>query len=272
MTTRRGGFTLVELLVVTVLAAITLAAVYETLIKQEESYRAGGAMIAGQETVRTALGVLEAELREIAAIDDGVAGGGDIRIAAPDSIVFRAQRKIGFICEVSKSEKWAVAWSLGDPFAAGDSLLLFVDGDSIRYQDDSWAPAQVNSATATSSATCEAEWPGVQLQKIGLSGHDLTGVQLGSPVRSFDWVTYGLYRFGGMGWGLGRHGRDEPARYLVGNIAENGLRFRYFDVNGDATGDPAAVNRIQIAVQTRPPEGTGVESTNMTTNLFLRNN
>ncbi|MFW6331268.1 MAG: prepilin-type N-terminal cleavage/methylation domain-containing protein, partial [Gemmatimonadota bacterium] len=36
----RGGFTLVELLIVTVLGALTLGVVYETLIVQEKSFAA----------------------------------------------------------------------------------------------------------------------------------------------------------------------------------------------------------------------------------------
>lgn len=278
MRIRQSGFTLVEMLVVTVLAAITLAAVYETLIVQEQTYRAGGAMIQDQESLRTALGILEAELREVGTMGGSAVGGSDIAVATPDSVVFRAQRKIAFICALSRSSQWIVTYSLSDPFVSGDELMLFVDGDSLRYQDDSWSTATVSSSTSTSDAGCEAKWPGVPLEKVQLTGHDLTGVRVGSPVRSYEWVTYGLYSFGPLGWGLGRHGQNESPTFLVGGLAPpgQGLAFQYFDGNGQPTTVGSQVARMTIGMQTKPvgtaSSGTAAQPARLSSNLFLRNN
>lgn len=273
MRLRQSGFTLVEMLVVTVLAGITLAAVYETLIVQEQTYRAGGAMIQDQESLRTALGILEAELREVGTIGGSEVGGSDIAVASADSVVFRAPRKIGFVCTLSRSDKWMVTYSLSDPFVAGDELMLFVDGDSLRYQDDSWSTATVSSVTSTSDAACEAKWPGTPLQKVQLTSHDLTGVRVGSPLRSYEWVTYGLYSFGPLGWGLGRHGEGDSPTFLVGGLDApgHGLTFQYFGADGLSTTVGSEVTRMTIDMKTAPV-GTAAEPAHLSSNLFLRNN
>lgn len=275
MRTRQAGFTLVELMVVALLTAVTLAGVYQTLMVQEESYETATVMIRDQESVRTALGILESELREIGSIGGSAIGGTDIENAAAGSITFRAQRKTAFMCKVSRAEKWAVVWLLGDPFEAGDPLLLFVDGDSIRFADDRWDTTTVTSAQSTSDSDCENYWPGVPVQLIRLDNQDLTDVAVGAAMRSYEWVTYSLYEFGHLGWGLGRlrKGEDQPD-YLVGGLAPpgRGLEFTYFTPTGTTTTDPTQVARMRITVRTDPTGKTNVESTEMTTNLYLRNN
>ena len=281
MTTRRPGFTITELLIVVVLTGVTLAAVYQTLMVQEKSYRAGGAIIRDQDALRTAIGILESELREVSTIGSTI-GGSDIRVAATDSVVFRAQRKIAFTCDLSRNDKWLIVATQGDLFVPGDSLLLFVDGDSLKYQDDLWRAASVETVQSTTNADCAARFPGypVQQLRVGSSSlvgsllvNDLTGVRKWAPVRSFEWVTYGIYNFGHLGWSLGRHGQGESAKYLVGGLAPRGegLRFRYYNTAGSFATGVTDIARIRVNMTTDPTSQGATPST-MTTNLYLRNN
>ncbi|MFW5951638.1 MAG: PilW family protein, partial [Gemmatimonadota bacterium] len=196
----RGGFTLVELLIVTVLGALTLGVVYETLIVQEKSFAAARGVMDDQETLRTGLGILESELREVGSIGGDAIGGTDFATIDSDELRFRAQRKLGFICTLHRNDKWALVHSFGDPFVQGDGLLLFVEGNPDTGADDEWDDTVVTSAQEDDDATCLDRWPGVPLQLLKLENQDLTGVTAGSPVRGYEWVTYGLYDFGDLGW------------------------------------------------------------------------
>jgi hypothetical protein len=181
---------------------------------------------------------------------------------------------MGFLCKVSRAEKWAVIWTLGDEFDAGDPILIFVDGDSIRYNDDRWDTTTVTNASTDDDSDCAAYWPGVPLQLIRLDNQDLNDVAVGAPIRSFEWVTYALYNFGPLGYGLGRlrEGEESPD-YLIGGLdPESGLQFTYYDPDGNETTDPTNIARVRITVVTEPETNTDVASTSMTTNLYLRNN
>lgn len=274
MTTRQAGFTLVELMIVSVIAALMMAAVYETLIVQEKTYEVGGLMMQDQESLRTSLGILESELREVGAIGDSAIGGSDFAIASSDSVVFRAQRKIAFVCSLSRNEKWMITAALGDPFAAGDSLLVFIDNDSTTHQDDEWNTAVVSSVSSSSDAACQAEWPGKPIQLVKVGSHDMAGVMPGAPVRSYQWVTYGLYEFPRMGWSLGRRTVGGQPKFLVGGLGPpgEGLRFDYYTPAGAQTVDPKEISRLKITVTTDPPGSSRVEPTTLSTNLYLRNN
>ena len=273
MRIRRSGFTIVEVLAVTFMAAITLAAVYETLIVQDRANVNDPSAMGELAPARRALGLLEAELREAGTIGGSAVGGSDIAVASRDSVVFRAQRKIGFVCQRSRSGTSILAWSLGDRFVAGDRLLVFVDGDATRHEDDRWALATVAEASVALHAGCRERWPSMPLQELWIRDQDLTGVQPGSPVRSFEWVTYGLYRFDEVGWGLGRHTGDDSPELLLAGLAPpgRGLSLEYFDQDGNPTTRGSDVARMRIGMSMDPVE-PAAEPVRLSTNLFLRNN
>jgi prepilin-type N-terminal cleavage/methylation domain-containing protein len=273
MNTHRPGFTLIELLIVAVIAGLVMAAVTEGLAMQERTYRASASMIRGQDGLRTALGVLESELREVGSIGGAVLGGSDIAVATRDSVRFRAQRKIGFVCALSRNDRWILTWTHSDPFENGEQLLLFVDGDSLTHRDDRWDAVQT-SGVASAGSGCVTDRPaGTTLQRVNLTGYDLTGVRLGAPVRSFVWTTYGIYSFGAQGWGLGRRDAGGQLSYLVGELAGpgQGLVFSYYTPTGAVTWDGEQVARIQIDAKT-DPRLPGTPSIEHSTQIFLRNN
>jgi hypothetical protein len=263
-------------MIVAVLTAVVLVGIYQTLAVQEKSYEAASLLIQDQEALRTALGILESELREVSSIGGSDIGYSDIRSAASGSITFRAQRKTGFVCKMSRGENWAVTWVLGDEFEPSDPILLFVDGDSVSYRDDRWDTTTISSAASETDTDCSSYWPGVPLQLVKFGDSQaLDSVAVGAPIRSYEWVTYSLYDFGDLGYGLGRweQGEEEPD-FLIGGLAApgTGLQFTYYTPDGTETTDETQISRVRISVQTDPAGNSGVEATQMSTNLYLRNN
>jgi prepilin-type N-terminal cleavage/methylation domain-containing protein len=292
MRTRQSGFTLVELLVVVVIAAVVMGAVVQSLVLQERTYRATGEQVRGQDGLRIALGVLEAELRDAATnvgTHGATLGGSDILVAGRDSVVFRAQRNLGFVCEVHSNVKHVHIWAISplDSFV-GDSLyLVFRDGDPATAADDRWIAARANNIDPVATVACPGK-PGTpeshtRLALKHLDGSDiddgvLAHVLPGAPVRSVQNVTYGLYEMGDD-WALRRRAQADTLQTLVRGLAPRGegLVFTYMDANGntltgDPLGDPTQVGAIRITARTAPHPGSGAHAAELTTNIFLRNN
>jgi prepilin-type N-terminal cleavage/methylation domain-containing protein len=286
MNTRQSGFTLIELLVVVVISAIIMGAVVQSLVLQERTYRATGEKVRGQDGLRIALGVLEAELREAAtaeATHGTRLGGSDIVVAGRDSVVFRAQRNLGFACGVQSQHLHI--WAL-DSFV-GDSLyLVFRDGDPTTGADDRWMPARATQIEP-SSYPCPGK-PGTPQAHTSLKLEHLDGSTIadavledvlpGAPVRSLQNVTYGLYELGDD-WALRRRAQGDTLQTLVRGLAGRGegVVFTYLDaagntLTGDPLSDPTQVAAIQITARTAPHPGSGASPVELTTNVFLRNN
>ena len=267
-----AGFARIELLVVSFLSAAVLAGVYQTLMAQERSYEAAGLMIHDRESLRTALGILVSELAEVSSIGGASIGHSDIRVAASDSITFRALRKTGFFCTMDRADRRATVWSVGDEFETGDRILLFVDNDSILYTDDRWDTTTVTSASSITDAACTARWDR-PLQTLELADQDMAGVQPLSPVRAFEYVTYALRPLPSGEWALARRTEDDATlEYLVDGLAPpgQGLQLEYYTPAGTATNDPAQIEEIRITVRT-VAGADAVETTEMAQNLYLRN-
>jgi prepilin-type N-terminal cleavage/methylation domain-containing protein len=287
MKTHRDGFTLVELLIVTVLGGILMAAAYQTLIGQERAFRTTGEMIRGQDGLRTAMGVLEAELRE-AASNGSAIGAPDILAATRDSVVVRAQRRMGFVCSVGTSDKHAITRSLSDldHFDPDEALLIFADGVLTTAADDYWVAARVNGTPQAVTTAC-TPLPGSPSahQRINLKamdGSDLDGAVLadvrpGAPIRSVQLVTYGLYQ-AGNDWFLGRRrGTDQSVERLVAGLGGpgQGVVFMYMDADGNTLlqpVNPASVAAIRVTARTAPPAGSGASPVSLTSHVHLRNN
>jgi prepilin-type N-terminal cleavage/methylation domain-containing protein len=291
MRTRQPGFTVVELLVVVVLAAVIMGAVVQSLVIQERTYRATSTMVRGQDGLRIALGVLEAELRD-AATDVGThgaaLGGSDILVGGRDSVVFRAHRNLGFVCEVLPSTKQVDVWAIStlDSFVADSLYIIFRDGDPATGVDDRWIAARATNIQP-STAACPGK-PGtpeahtrLTLQYLDggtIADGELDGVRPGAPLRSFQNIRYGIYQVGDD-WALRRRVGADTLQTIVTGLAERGegLLFTYLDaagntLTGDPLGDPTQVAAIQITARTAPHPGSGASPVELTTNIFLRNN
>jgi prepilin-type N-terminal cleavage/methylation domain-containing protein len=276
-----GGFTLVELLVVVVIGALILGATYQVLAVQQRSYRQQSAVISTQQTMRDALAVLESELREISP------AGGDLLMMTPDSLTFRAYRAAGFICSFDEAGQRIVVHEVPEvtsggntAFRVGATLLYFIENQPQTGADDQWGEVLISNPPPDPNGSC-GSWGGGMGTILNVPGFPFSSanidILLGAPVRTFEVLTYGLYEVDGEPM-LARHTVAGNLVPVIGPLAPSGQGpvFRYFDVDGNPTTNPAAVARIEIAVRGRT-EGTGVPgrthySDSLVTQLFLRNN
>ncbi len=224
MKARRSGFTLVELLIVTMIAGIVLAAVYQTLISQQRVVRQSYAIIGSQQNVRTALEVISSDLREVSATDNDITG------AAGNSISLRALRKAGVVCGVDVAGAWIDVAVLGDAFAAADSIWIFSDGpNTMSSLDDSWVSRSVSSVSTPT--TCAGNPVSATILRLNVA--TVTNVFAGALVRSFVPVNYVLIDT--VGKGKLRRTESGTAVDLVEDLATNanrGLALAYYDTAG----------------------------------------
>jgi prepilin-type N-terminal cleavage/methylation domain-containing protein len=281
LTARRDGFTFVELLLVLVLGLLLLGGAYGTLVRQEQAYGQLRAMAGTQQDARTGLELLSAELREVSAV------GGDLLMATPDSLRFRALRKFGLVCDTDKNNKRLLVAQLGaDPFASQDSIVVYVDQDSLMARDDIWQREQVSSVNAATScsttlgAALPSLLPEATLKVLTLQGAGLRfdSVFPGAPVRGFQRLTYGVATVDGEPMLVMRR-RDVTVPLLGPLAAGDGLVFRYYDGLGTeltsfplSAFDRQSVRRIRVEMRTTRMANsrTGLHEDSLFTDIFTR--
>jgi prepilin-type N-terminal cleavage/methylation domain-containing protein len=246
MNTRRSGFTLVELLVVTVLGGLLLMSILQTLISNQRTYSAQGAKIQGQQTLRSAADVLFNELREVSA------QGGDIVSMTSSQITVRSMRKFGLVCQLSTASPPVLrVTQVGEWMEVGDSAFVFADNNTSLAADDAWISARITAVDTT--ATCGT----LKAQDLSFAGQaarfTADSVRVGGPVRTFVQFGYGLMSYNGATY-LGRTDASGTTSPLVGPLdGSAGLRFAYLDSLGSATVVSTDVRQIQLVLKTASP-------------------
>ena len=288
MNARREGFTLAELLVVAVMGTIILTAVYQTLVSQERSVRQSYAIVGTNQNLRTAMMVLTSDLREVSATDS------DLLSADSTSIVYRAMRKAGMVCQSDTiTGNWVDVIYWGDAFAAGDSVLVYADGaNASSANDDGWLARPISAVGTTSEALCTANPIDVaNVQRLTLGTAATSTIRPGALIRSWKSVRYAIQNSGTEGNLVLAEGGDAstgPTTAIVedlGTIANGGLRFRYWDTTRTALTFPISaarrntIGRIQIKLLGKAVgAGSGRAGTireysdSLVTNVYLRGN
>lgn len=250
---RSGGFTLVEIIVVTVLGALVVGAALQVLITNRRAYTAQSAAISGQQSTRMAVEVLFAELRELSP------GGGDILAMSDDSLRVRLMRKFSVVCDTDFGLTPALTvrdtlngtWMLGgaNQFAAGDSVFIWADNDPDIDSDDVWFSGGVSAIDGT--VTCPDGRGATELAFSGLQALFLAdSVGIGAPVRSYESYTFGTTTMNGDVY-LGRRIGTGDMVPVTGPLeAASGLEFIYRDSLGAVTSTPADVSQIEVVVRT----------------------
>jgi prepilin-type N-terminal cleavage/methylation domain-containing protein len=253
------GFTLVEMLMVTVLGALVLAAALQVLITNQRTYTAQTATITGQQSTRIALEVLFAELRQLSP------QGGDIQMMHSDSLRVRMMRKFSRACDVGSlmtATPSMIVMDLGPvDFVAGvnpDSVFVYADKRQNDDDDDIWIPAQVTAVAAT---VCPQVPPVTIPPTLPTPGLRLTfggqqnqfdvpdSVHVGAPVRSFTTVRFALVTYAGDQY-LGRAEGSAALQPVAGPLLpDTGLEFVYRDALGAVTTTAADVRQIVVRIR-----------------------
>jgi prepilin-type N-terminal cleavage/methylation domain-containing protein len=241
----RGGFTLVELLLVAILGGLIVAATYQVLITNQRTYTANTAQIHDQQTLRAGLDILFGELREIST------EGGDLLLMHPRGLRIRTMRAFGLVCDVQPglSPPRITALRVGRWFEGGDSLFIFYDNDTELVGDDVWLSKVVSNVDTT--ATCPGGDQAQEMHIPGLSSTD-DSVRIGAPVRTYTTFTYGILQ-DGADWYLARAEGYRTPEPLIGPIRSStggGVEFVYLDEDGNVTGTATDVAQIQVTLRT----------------------
>jgi prepilin-type N-terminal cleavage/methylation domain-containing protein len=255
----RGGFTLVELLIVLVLFLIVSGATFQLLTTTQRVSRAQAERTDMQSNMRAGALIVPGELRTIG-YDRDVAGTGnpagtvmpDILGMAADSIAFRAVRSSGIVCAFSANtyviDTAGFYTGYRAPVANRDALMLFGEMDPSTSADDAWFRKNI---TGVNPGTCGATYgsrPGLSLTvNDAVPGDTLI---LGAPFHSFEVMSYKLLQGGDTRWYLNARSVSSGEAYqpMLGPLAADGFRLDYFDVDGNVTAVPANVRTIQVTL------------------------
>jgi prepilin-type N-terminal cleavage/methylation domain-containing protein len=202
MLTRRGGFTLVELLVSIVVLAIIGFASMRMMNGVLSTSRAQVAVATSQTNVRTGMLAFPAELREVGydSIPDTGGVESDLLAIAAHRVTFRAMRGLGMTCGTPTQTEFRVRkpiTGIREPIAT-DGFRLFVENDPNQSGDDQWVAMHV--AAIDPNSNCSGA-PAIKFtlssvpQVDTLAGTDmqLPQYRVGGPVRWFEKMEYGPY-------------------------------------------------------------------------------
>jgi hypothetical protein len=207
----------------------------------------------------------------------------------------RQTEQLSFLCvtpdvratgEVTLSVRQRPFFGVHSSFSAGDSVLLYVEGDPSTRSDDDWVRGQIVAASSRDCPDPDYARPGyvltLRLQLPGGPHPDIrSGVTKGSPLRGFGSVTYTLYSSPADNqWYLGQRLAGGTIQPLLGPlIGPGGLTLSYFDSSGMPTDRPTAVAEVEIRVRGRtvaPVRAIGGGSAfvvdSLITRVALRNN
>lgn len=281
MNPRARGFSLIELLIVSVMLVVIMGAVYKTLISQQQSTRHLSAIISTQQTNRTTAQFLAGEMREL-----GTTLAKDVVAATADSIRFRALRKVAFVCNVAGGGATLTVFSLGDQLIKGDSILVYADWNTADLTDDRVVLATISDKGTGSACVAPAagpDWAAMKYASYVITvSPALTTVAQGATVRSFEQVAYGRY-VKGSDTVFGRTLGSDTAVTLIGPLSSGttGFSLQYFDASGTSLAAPVSatdlpkIARVRVSIQGESKGAvtkTGTYSAPLVTDISLRGN
>jgi prepilin-type N-terminal cleavage/methylation domain-containing protein len=283
MNSRAQGFTLVEILMVTLLSAIVMGSIYQMIVMQDRSTREQYAVIETQQNARTALAIMTSDLKEISSV------AGDVVEATSSSITFRALRKAAITCNKSAGNDYIDVHELGGAFVTGDNVFVFAEGANANSaNDDTWLTLPITNVAALTVASCGVGDPfgATGWRRIYFNGTPLANVaQRGALVRSYEQTRYRVTDNGGWGQLMRTEGTN-PEVAIIDHLAltaDDGLRLRYFDAAGTQIPDNtlaanlANIMRVQVKVRGKAVSqvdktGTNRYQDSLVTTVYMRGN
>jgi prepilin-type N-terminal cleavage/methylation domain-containing protein len=264
----RRGFTLVELIITTVVMVAVLAVIYRAVLTTQRVTRAQGEQLAVQSSVRGSVLLVVNELRELSTVESGSTAENDILSIGPGSIVYRAMRGFGLTCTASGGDQLRldrVRFSgYRDPQAGRDSLLVLVDTGGTGV-DPAWMSLPVSSVSTATG--CPGSAPGITLTTVPSPW--LSGTAAGTPVRIFEPMELRVYQSEGKSWlGTRSIATGEAIQPLFGPVSQHdGFQLQSRDSAGKPTADLTAISSILVSIH-----GVGGQADErLTTEVALRN-
>jgi hypothetical protein len=243
----RAGFTLVELCAALgcLVAVATLATqIMVTQTRLALIQEAGSGVGAD---LRTGVAFLGREWRDLV---PGRAEG-DLVSVGSSEITYRAFRASALACDLTARQvllRMAPWYGYRQLAPDRDSLLLFVEGDSLLSRDDRWVPLPVLSVSSGTCGSVPAFAVGTMLDSA------LTAdVRFDAPVRTFEVVQVRSYPQGFQLW-LGARSvtAGESIQPLLGPLPAPGLALEYLDGWGRPTGTSDAIRQIVARLAVGP--------------------
>ena len=262
------GFSLIELVIVTVLGSLVIMATLNVLVSNQRTLAAVAAKIRSQQTLRSGANIIAGELREISPATGDLVDMGD------DSVQVRVTRSLGLVCAVALGfgDPRLTVKTVGEAFVQNDSIFVLAANDPVLIADDVWKLATVKAIIGTT--TCNGSDTAQVLTIDGTTvGAPPDSISIGAPVRSFVHYIYGLFRIDGQAF-LARQisGSTTPAP-MVGplrRIADEPT-FTYWDPSGTAAIVPAQVATIQLVLRTGIQIPGGVIEDSLVMDIHPRN-
>jgi type II secretory pathway pseudopilin PulG len=272
----RRGFTLLETVVATGMMLIVSGAVYQLLLSTRRLARSQFEHLSTQSTARNAVLLVLAELRELnTAVGMGQARN-DILSGSTTSIIYRAGRGFGLLCQPSTSTQIRLArnsfLATRDPQPGRDSLSVYLEGDPTTDGDDVWLSLGITGVSTAVPCLGSIE-PALTLSVPETSA--LIGVGPGMPVRISEIMELKMYRSEAMFWlGLRSVGSGDAIQPVAGPLSDDGFHLEYFDRQGHPTADLASTSSISVAIHAVPdrqPPLAAADTSGLAGQIALRN-
>lgn len=251
------GFTLLELTVALVLTSVVAGAVSRLLLTHQRVYGRHAARVELQSNVRAAVTVFPRELTELNASDTA---DSDIVVLGDTLIGYKAMRGLFFLCQPPVSvgaSGTVVLWEspsfgIRDLDPARDSMFVFAEADTTTSDDDFWIHASVRDVASTAACPGGARGTAVELSGVHPAG-GLALVWPGAPARGVETVQVAPYRDVYSDWWMGLRQFNKLSGWsriqpFAGPVDPGGVRFYYYDRDGQPTTDRRNVARIEVLV------------------------
>ena len=306
----RAGATLMEVMMVLTLLGLVGGVLFKALGTQQSLHRRIINQTRTWSQVRQGAGQLAADLRPASP------SGGDIYPGwSSQRIEIRSYTASAALCSVDAAagaifvppddslSRGNVLTSWITAPVPGDSVMIFDDGPTVAFTDDTWrfyrivtasrvvggCPSSQGYLTAADSVAGRSPW------RFTLSAPVSPTIIRGAPMRTFRRVRYELYKDSDSKWYVGYYDcatlsgnslscetrRPIAGPYDVGGNASDGMEFVYLDSTGvntlssGTTGATARIRQIQIKFRsTNVNSGTGRDVTggdSLTMRIGLRN-
>lgn len=276
----RQGFTILEILIVSMISLIVVTSAYQLMISQSRLLASQNAVIDSRDSSRRIGTLLSSELRNASS------AGGDLYVLNQEYIVLRSYQARGVMC--SGTIPFSSSRSLGlqnvdGNFTADSARVYSIENARWSTYDVTDAWNGVDSWTAGSSPVCFWGDSTIAMPRpqaaIKLAGNvdSLATVGVGGSVRVFRPTRYGLFPRNGK-WYMGRRVVGGSWELLTGPMhspANGGLTFTYYDANDVVTADPLLVSHIVLTLRSESDgkvSGSGTRTDSLSMTLSLRNN